>query len=182
MIPLSIGSATEVYGDASQCEITRHWVDHPALAHFSRSLRALVQSLGNEATDEYWRNTLGPIRRLAFAFCSTPLPFAHAAALVGPDWGKVNRQVRLCQHLFPDSHEALGSLVQNLERLSAESSSPLIGPLKDLLRQNGGLSVVLRNPRMNQAVAAHFSENADLPNTKVVSAAQLRGARLGPEI
>ena len=32
MIPLSIGSATEVYGDASQCEITRHWVDHPALA------------------------------------------------------------------------------------------------------------------------------------------------------
>jgi hypothetical protein len=179
MIPLSIGSATEIYGDASQCEITRHWVDHPALANFSRSLRALVQSLGDEAADEYWRNTLGPIRKLAFAFCSTPLPFAHAAALVGTDWGKVNRQVRLCQQLFPDSHEALVSLVQNLERLSAESSSPLIGPLKDLLRQSGGLSVVMSNSRMNQAVAAYFSENADLRNAKVISAAQLRGARLG---
>jgi hypothetical protein len=179
MIPLSIGRATEVYGDASECEITRHWVDHPALADFSRSLRALIQSLGDEATDEYWRNTLGSIRRLAFAFCSTPLPFTHAAALVGTDWGKVNRQVRLCQQLYPDSHEALGSLVQNLELLSAESSSPLIGPLTTLLRQNGGLSVVMRNPRMNQAVAAYFSANPDLRNAKVVSAAQLRGARLG---
>ena len=82
MNPLSIGSATEVYGDASRCEIIRHWVDHPELAEFSRSLRALVQSLGDEAADEYWRNTLGPIRRLAFAFCSTPLPFAQAAAIV----------------------------------------------------------------------------------------------------
>ena len=41
MISLSIGSATEVYDDASRCEIIRHWVDHPALADFSHSLRAL---------------------------------------------------------------------------------------------------------------------------------------------
>ena len=83
--------------------------------------------------------------------------------------GKVNRQVRLCQQLFPDFHEALASLVQKLEQLSAETNSPLIGPLEDLLRQSGGLSVVMRNPRMNQAVAAYFAGNADLRNAKVVS-------------
>jgi hypothetical protein len=178
MIPLSIGSATEVYGDASRCEIKRHWVDHAALADVSRSLRALVQSLEEEAEDEYWRNTLGPARRLAFAFCSAPLPFAHAAALTGIDRNKVNRQVRLCQQLFPDAHEALASLVQKLEQLSAETSSPLIAPLEDLHRQGGELSVVMRNPRMNQAVAAYFAGNAALRNAKVVSAAQLRGAHV----
>ena len=52
MISLSIASATEVYGDASRCEIERHWVDHPLLADVSRSLRALVQCLGEEAADE----------------------------------------------------------------------------------------------------------------------------------
>ena len=46
MIPLSIGRATEVYGDAARCEIIRHWVDQPALADFSCSLRALVQVIG----------------------------------------------------------------------------------------------------------------------------------------
>jgi hypothetical protein len=178
MNPLSIGSATEVYGDASRCEIIRHWVDHPALADFSSSFRALVLSLEDEAVAEYWRHTLGPLRRLAFAFCSTPLPFAHAAALAGIDWGKVNRQVRLCQQLFPDSHEALAGLAQKLEQLSRESSSPLIGPLEELLRQSGGLAVVMRNPRMNQAVAAYFAGTPNLRNADVVSAMQLRGAHL----
>jgi hypothetical protein len=178
MIPLSIGGASEVYGDASRCEIERHWVDHPALAEISRSLRALVQALGEEAEDEYWRNTLGPLRRLAFTFCSAPLPFAHAAALAGIDWNKVNHQVRLCQQLFPDAHLALATLVQKLEQLSAEPGSPLSGPLEGLLRQVGGLGVVMRNPRMNQAVAAYFAGNVALRNAKVVSAAQLRGAHV----
>ena len=178
MIPLSIGSAIEIYGDASRCEIIRHWVDHPGLADVSRSLRALIQALDDEAEVEYWRHTLGPIRRLAFAFCSVPLPFAQAAVSCGIDWGKVHRQTRLCQQLFPDSHESLVNLAQKLERLSTENGSPLIGPLEDLLRQSGGLSVVMRNPRMNQAAAAYFSGNASLRNARVVSAAQLRGAHM----
>ena len=157
MIPLSIGSATEVYGNASRCEIIRHWVDHPLLADVSRSLRALVQSLGDEAADDYWRQTLGPVRKLAFSFCSVPLPFAQAAISAGTDWAKLNRQVRLCQQMFPDSHESLANLVLKLERLSAETSSPLIGPLEDLLRQRGCLSVMIRDPRMNQATVTYFA-------------------------
>jgi hypothetical protein len=178
MIPLSIGSATEVYGNASRCEIIRHSVDHTLLADVSRSLRALVQSLGDEAADEHWRQTLGPVRKLAFSFCSVPLPFAQAVVSAGTDWGKVHRQVRLSQQMFPDSHESLADLVQKLERLSAENSSPLIGPLEDLLRQCGSLSVMIRNPRMNQAAAAYFAGNPNLRNARVVSAAQLRGAHM----
>jgi hypothetical protein len=132
--------------------------------------------LGDEAGDDYWRGTLGPARRLAFAFCSTPLPFDQTAASAGIDWAKINRQVRFCQHLFPDSHEALASLVQKLEQLSAERSSPLIAPLEELARQCGRLCVAMRNPRMNQAVASYFAANAALRNAKVISATQLRGA------
>lgn len=175
MIPLSIGSATKVYGNASRCEIFRHWVDHPLLADVSRSLRALVQSLGDEATDDYWRQTLGLVRKLAFSSAIVPLPFAQAAVSVGIDWAKVNRQVRLCQQMFPDSHESLANLVQKLERLSAEPGSPLIGPLEDLLRQCGSLWVMIRNPRMNQAAAAYFAGNANLRNARVVSAIQTPG-------
>lgn len=178
MIPLSIGSATEVYSDSFCCEITRHWVDYPVLADVSRALRAFVQSLGDDAAEEFWRNTLGPLRRLAFAFCSTPLPFDRIAAITGIDWGKVSRQVRLCQQLFPDSYNALASLAQKLEQLSAESCSPLTGPLEALLEESGGISVVMRNPRMNQAVAAHFAQNTRLRGAKVASAMQLRGAHL----
>ena len=178
MIPLSIGSATEVYGNAARCEIIRKWVDHQLLADVSRSLRGLVQSLGDEATDEYWRQTLGPIRKLAFSFCSVPLPFAQAATSTGIDWCKVHRQVRLSQQMFPDSYESLAQLVHMLERLSAENSSPLVAPLEELLRQCGGLSVTIRNPRMNQAVAEYFSSNPSLRSARVVSAAQLRGAHI----
>ena len=176
MIPLSLASATEVYGDAFRCEITRHWMDHPVLADASGQLRALMRSLQDEAADQFWHDTLGPIRRLAFTFCSTPMPFASAAASAGIDWIRINRQVRLCQHQFPDSYELLTSLVTKLEQLSAEQSSPLIGPLEELAAQSGRLSVVMRNPRMNKPVATYFAENPALRSTRVVSASQLRGA------
>ena len=144
----------------------------------SRALRAFVQSLGDDAAEEFWRNTLGTLRRLAFAFCSTPLPFDHIAANTGIDWRKVSRQVRLCQQMFPDSYGALADLAQKLEQLSSESSSPIAGPLEELLKECGGISVVMRNPQMNQAVAAHFARNTRLRGAKVASAMQLRGAHV----
>lgn len=178
MKPISIGSATSVYETASKCKIVRHWVDHAGLADVSRLLRALIQSLDAEAEEEYWQRVLGPVRRLAFALCSTPLPFDRAAVATCIEWDKLHRQVRLCQQLYPDSHAALASLVQKLQSLSAETGSPFSAPLETLHSESGGISVVLRNPRMNQAVAAYFGASARLRNTRIVSARQLREAHL----
>jgi|MTBAKSStandDraft_2_1061841.scaffolds.fasta_scaffold22005_2 hypothetical protein len=178
MTPLTISSATEVYRDASRCEIIRHWVDHPALAEFSRSLRAFVQLLGDDADDEFWRRSLGPIRRLGFTFCSAPLPFSAAAAAAGINWTKLHRQVRLCEHLFPGAHEALAKLVQQLEGLSSESVSPFIVTLEQINQQGGEFGVVLRNPRLNQAVDDFFARTENLSNARIVSPTQLRGGHL----
>lgn len=178
MNPISIGSATSVYETVSKCEITRHWVDHAGLADVSQSLRTLVQSLGAEAEDDFWQQVLGPIRRLAFAFCSTPLPFDRATAAACIEWDKLSLQVRRCQQLYPDSHAAIASVVQKLQSLGAETASPFTTLLESLHSESGGISVVLRNPRMNQAAAAHFAANTGLRNVKIVSARQLREAHL----
>jgi hypothetical protein len=178
MNPVSIGNATSVYQTAFKCEITRHWVDHPGLADVSRSLRSLVQSLNTEAEEEFWQRVLGQVRRLAFAFCSTPLPFNRTAAAACIDWDRLNHHVRFCQQVYPDSHAALASLVKKLETLSTETGSPFTAPLESLHCKNGGLSVVLRNPRMNQPLAAYFASSVALRNATVVSARQLREAQL----
>lgn len=178
MKPVSIGRATSVYETASKCEITRHWLDHAGLADVSRSLRSLVQSLDSAAEDEFWQRVLGTVRRLAFAFCSTPLPFDRAAAATCIDWDKLHRQVCLCQQLYPDSSASLASLVQKLQSLSAETSSPFTAPLESLHSESCGMSVVLRSPRMNQAVSKYFAASAGLRNAKVVSSRQLREAHL----
>jgi len=176
--PVTIGSATGVYETASKCEITRHWIDHAGLAEVSHSLRALIQSLGSEAEEDFWQRLLGPVRRLAFALCSTPLPFDRAAAATCIDWDKLHRQVRLCQQQYPDSHAVLASLVQKLQILSTEAGTPFTEPLELLHRESGGISVVLRNPRMNQAVATYFAASHRLRKARVVSARQLREAQL----
>ena len=175
MKPLTIRCATAVYGDASQCEIVRQWVDHAGLAELSRSLRKLVESLGDEVADESWRRTLGPIRRTAFALCSTPLPFAHLATAMGTDWENLDRLVRQCQHQFPDSYDLLHNVAIGLKRLLSEPGTPLIGPLEVLNQQHDSISVILRNPRMNRMVAEFFASSGALRKAKVVSASQLRG-------
>jgi hypothetical protein len=173
---ISIGSATDVYETASHCEIIRHCVDHITLANVSCSLRTLAQSLGAEADDDFWQRVLGPIRRLAFAMCSTPLPFELIPPAVSIDWDKLHRQVRLCEQLYPDSHTVLARLVQDLQNLSTETGSPITAPLESLHSTNRNMSVVLRNPRMNQPVAAYFAASPALRDAKVVSAQQLRKA------
>jgi hypothetical protein len=174
--PLSIRSASEVYTDAARCEIVRHWVDHAGLGEMSRSLRTLVESLGDEATDEFWRRILGPLRRTAFALCSTPLPFALAGSVIGPDWNQLQRLTRQSQQMFPDSHDLLNSIVIGLQRLLLEPGSPLIEPLEILRQKQGEFSIILRNPRMNKEVANFLARSKTLRDLKVVSASQLRGS------
>jgi hypothetical protein len=176
MTQLTIGGATEVYGNASKCEITRHLVDHPLLADVSRSLRSLVLSLGEEAKDDFWRQTLGPLRKTTFVLCSVPLPFNQVSESARIDFAQIHRQTRLCQQLFPDAYDSLANVVQRLEQLTQESTSPLIGPLDELICHTSGLSVMIRNPRMNQATAAYFASNWRLRHARIVSPTQLRGA------
>jgi hypothetical protein len=176
MIPLSIPSASEVYKDASDCEIIRHWVDHPGVAEVSRSLRGLVQSLGDDATDEFWQRTLGPLRRIAFALVSTPLPFAHVATACKFDSKQLHRLVHQSEQMFPDFHDLLKGVVLGLEQLLIETDSPYVNPLESLHQNYGSISIVLRNPRMNRAVGDFFAATSNLRNAKVVNTSQLRGS------
>ena len=176
MICLSITSVTEVYGDASGCEIARHWVDHAGLADVSRSLRSMVQSLGADAEDEFWRLTLGPLRRITFALCSAPVPFATIAEILKPDCEKLIRQGHLCRQLFPDAHGRLEAVLRSLEPILAETYSPFLPALESIAGQSPEMSVIMRNPRWNRAAADTFAANTALRGVKVSSAAQLRGA------
>lgn len=182
MTMLSIRSATEVYQDAEKCEIVRHWVDHAELAEVSRSLRALSQSLGNETSDDFWRQALDPLRRVAFSLCSTPLPFKQLPTSVRPDWSEMHRLVRQCEQMFPDSHERFSDIAAGLECLLLESTSPLIAPLEELHQQYGTISVALRDSRLNKAVADFFATSKSLRNARIVSASQLRGAHHGQAV
>lgn len=178
MIPLSISKATKVYRNASQCRIIRHWVEHPGLAKFSQTLRDFSQKLGADAGDDFWRQSLGPIRKLGFTFCSTPLPFSDAVAVARVDWGKLHRQIHLCEQLYPDAHNSLSYLVQQLEILSKEANSPFTEILEKFLAHSGNICVVLRNPRMNQAVAEFFARTPPLREAKIISPSQLRGGHI----
>jgi len=169
-----ISSATKVYENVSKCEIIRCWVDHPELYNVSYALRTLIQSLQSEIGDEYWRLTLSPVRRLVFALCSTPLPFNHVTEASPIDWDKLERQIQICQQLYPDSYTALSDLVKKLKLLSTEACSPFTKPLISLCNEKNEVSVVIKNPRMNQAVAEYFANSVLLKNAKVVSSRQLR--------
>jgi hypothetical protein len=173
--PLSIPFANRIYRDASQCEIIRKSVDHASLADLSKSIRWLVQSVGEEVDDEFWRRTLTPIRRTAFALCSTPIPFAQLAAAIGTDWNQLERLIKQSKSLYPDFYELLHRVWRELTQLLLEDSTPLIEPLEDFIQQQTTISVVLRNPRMNRMVVDYFARNRILRKAKVVSVSQLRG-------
>ncbi|MGD9126467.1 MAG: hypothetical protein PVH19_03730 [Planctomycetia bacterium] len=177
MICLSIKNTTEVYCDASECEITRHWIDHPALADVSCSLRMLLQSVGTDVEDDFWRLTIRSLRQITFALCSVPMPFVAIADKLKLDWEKFTRQVRLCRQLYPDAHEPLDSLRRSLEPILAETTSPFLPVLESIAKLDAGMSLTMCNLQWNRSVVELFANNAALCNVQLVSATQLRGAR-----
>lgn len=177
MRPISISDASVLYDGVPACEIVRHWVDHQGLAAFSNSLRSFSNSLEDCDGDEYWQRALGPIRRVAFALCSTPLPFAEVGQAIPIDWKKIDRLASQCENLYPDKHAAFRGLVDGIEQLLAEPASPLIAPLENLSQQDRSLSVVLRDSRLNDVVTRFFSAHSRLRAARILSPLQLRHAR-----
>jgi hypothetical protein len=169
---ISIDTAARIYEITAKCEIIRHHTNDTKLYYISHALHALNSALGSEAKEEYWRQTLGPIRRFVFTLCSTPLPFDLVATASGIEWDILYRQTRLCQQLYPGSHDSLLGLVQKLECLTGDS--PFIAPLELICRENCRISVIIHNSRMNQTVAEYFTKNTRLQNAKVASVRQLK--------
>ena len=163
---------SEIYTNSEECNIIRHGIDHDELYYISVVLKSLRNSLGTEAEEGYWRQTLGPIRRFLFAACSTPLPLDAIAALSGIDWNKLLHQVQLCQQLYPDWHTALSELVQKLKSLN--SDSPFLATLESLCVDNARVSVLVHISRMNQAVDTYFNSTNALQKVEIVSIRQLK--------
>lgn len=168
----SISFLTKIYNNSNECNIIRHNVAHDELYHISVALKSLRNSLGLEAEEEYWQQTLSPIRRFIFSLCSTPLPPITIAVESGIDWNKLHHQVRLCQQLYPDSYDSLADLVQRLRNLNGDS--PFLAPLESLCIGDVRVSVVINISRMNQAVEKYFNEVSMLKKAEIVSARQLR--------
>jgi hypothetical protein len=175
---LSIGNATNIYGDASECLLTRHWVDHSGLDDLSRQMRALTQRIGENVEDEFWRNTVGPLRRFAFTLCSAPVPFAHVSKAISVDWDKMMRQARLCEQVYPDESPLLNSVLSAIHKIRVEETHPFLDSLKTINREYNGIAVLMRNHRLNRLVAEYFQKDYALRSARVVSAEQLRGSHL----
>jgi len=187
MIPLTLRSATQIYVDASCCDIVRHLVDHPGLAALSWVRRTLERSLGDESREEFWRRNYGPVKRAAFALCSTPLPFSLVAEAVGLDWQRVRIACGQARMLYPDQAIGFSEVVERLEVLLGSDDNPFIEPLEAFLQERESLGVVIRDARMNRVVSAYFANRRSLAGARLISATQLRGehrcetlALLGP--
>lgn len=172
----SISFLTKIYNNLGVCNIIRHTLVHDELYHISVALKSLRKSLGLEADEEYWQQTLRPIRRFIFSLCSNPLPPGTLAAISGIDWDKLHHQVRLCQQLYPDFHSSFEELVQRLSNLNGDS--PFIGHLEPLCVDDVSVSVVINNPKMNQAVEKYFNGSSFLQKIEIVSSRQLQESHM----
>ncbi len=174
----SIPLLNKIYNNSCVCNIIRHNIVHDELYHISVALTSLRNSLGLEAEEEFWRQTLIPIRRFINFLCSTPLPPITIAAPSGIDWCKLDHQVHLCQQLYPDFHSSLIELVQRVKNLKGES--PFVEHLELLCIDGISVSVFMniKKKNINRAVEKYFNEFKMLKKAEIVSSTQLRGAYL----
>ncbi|MFG1495175.1 hypothetical protein ABMA57_00990 [Saccharospirillum sp. HFRX-1] len=174
MTHLDVIGATDVYENISKCKIIRHRVNHAALADFSFLLRNFINSLGDEIADEFWRQTLGPIRQLGFALCSTPLPFRIASKALRIDWSEIYKKRALCKQKYPDMYEEFEVVIKQLDSLSIDYKSPFLEPLEKISYESKQFGLTHSNSRINGEVINYLNETEAFKNAIVASTSQLR--------
>ena len=176
MISASFDLASSVYDCARLAKIEAHYVDDAEFHRFCLSLREFERSLGESASDEYWKPFLRTLKRYRFAISSTPLPFEYSIDQSPSLAERLRRQLAHCDLIYPQFTASAFALVKRVQATHNSHPNPILGACADITR-NGGpdVAMLIKEPRLIPAVEQLLSDELESGTVEVIGTSQLKG-------
>lgn len=174
MKQVSLESVGDVYDCARLARIKVHHV-HDALFHrFCLQTRKFERSLGESASDDYWRQFLRPLKRYRFDVSSTPLPFKYPVQIQPNLIELLQKQLAICNLIYPQFDSPARELVNSLQTLLDSPLNPIQAVCADIASGEENVAMLIKAPRHIQAVERMLSGRLEFGAVEVISPAQLK--------
>lgn len=173
----SISEVTALYEWAAAPALVEVPVEHTGLRELGRSLARFYRSLGESASDEFWR----PLRHFCGSYLRTalvaPFPLNHSGLYDEAAIRPLRRQLRLAGEVFPDHAQGASLLLDQLQELARRDENPLLGALADLQQDlSESVTLVVPWPQLASAVEAFLRGIPEWDKVQVITPSMLRGA------
>ena len=154
MKQVTIDSVSNIYDCARLVEFEMHLVDDEKFQAFCLSLRKFERSLGELASDDYWRS------------------LDHSPDLVNRLKGKLAN----CGLIYPQFSESAHEMVNIFLTLVDSRSNPIMEACANIPHSgNADIAMLIKEPRLIPAVERRLSTVPELGAVEVISPAQLKG-------
>lgn len=174
MTAISLVDASRIYACADNASIHRHRVDVPLLSEYSRALKSLRLSLGEEASNDYWREVMWRVFWYRKLMGSAPLPPSHPALLGAELIAHLQRHLRYCDEIAPRVATRTHEMLRAFESVVGLQTNPLLAAIVELhnSKDSEGVAILVaearlivptqevldRSPVLEGAEALHLSE------------------------
>ena len=159
---LGVAAADALYRVSAETLIERECVDDADLRGFSLGVRRFVASLGDDASEPYWKPVLARLRRVRRELATVPLPPGHPALGLEESAQFIPRKLRHCEKIYPQHAEAARKLAGLLGSLAERDSDPLGVAVRALCGGPRTVALVLRDGRHASDVERHFAKAANV--------------------
>ena len=176
MKQVSFDSVSNIYDCARLVEFQVHLVDDEKFQAFCLSLRNFERSLGELASDDYWRPFLRTLKRYRFDVSSTPLHFNYPLDH-SPDFvNRLKEKLVSCGLIYPQHGESAHELVNFFLALVDSCSNPIIDTCANIPHSgNADTAMLIKESRLIPAVERRLSNVPKLGEVEVISSSQLKG-------
>ena len=175
MKQVSLESVGAVYDCARLARIKVHHV-HDALFHrLCLQIRRFERSLGESTSDDYWRQFLWPLKRYRFDVSSTPLPFKYPVEIQPNFIELMQERLANCDLIYPQFDGPARELVDSLTALLNSPLNPIHGVCAEIASGETNVAMLIKEPRLIQAVEQMLSGRPDFGAVVVISPSQLKG-------
>ena len=175
MKQVSLESVGAVYDCARLARIKVHHVDDASFHRFCLQTRKFERSLGESASDDYWRLFLWPLRRYRFDVSSTPLPFRYGVEIQPNLIELLQERLANCSLIYPQFDNPARELVNSLLALLNSPLSPIQGVCADISNGKTDVAMLIKEPRLIQAVEQVLNGKPEFGGVVVISPSQLKG-------
>ena len=174
MKQVSLGSVGAVYDCARLAKIKVHHVHNASFHRFCLQTRTFERSLGESASDDYWRQFLRPLKQFRFDASSTPLPFKCAVEIQPNIVELLQERLANCNLIYPQFDSPARELVNSLLSLHKSPLSPIQGVCAGIAHGKTSVAMLIKEPRLIQAVEQMLNSRPEFGAVVVVSPSQLK--------
>lgn len=163
--------------NCSDLRINVNRLHHKKFSNYCRYIKDFNNFLGENATDDYWKEFLKPLKRYQFQLCAAPLAFNYPKECHPDSIEYIKKHLSKCKQLYPDYEEIALDLFEDFIDISKSPQNPIYDFIMSQKVIGEKITLLLKERWLLPCIYDYFNKTNQENNFEVILPSALRGVK-----